>query len=205
MRQFAVIISAVAHPIAMPLLCILIGSQLDWYILGSSSSEQLYLIYIIVALSTIVFPGVNILLLRWYGSMTSLESPPKHERTLPYLSAVFFFALGYYLLRKGNISPALLSMFLGSLLALMVMALINTQWKISVHAAGIFGLIGAIVGLFQIHDFQNLFILSLLILIGGGIMTARLILKAHTPAQVYVGSLVGFASMYFCVRYGLII
>lgn len=178
---------------------------MDWYIQGTSSPQQLNLIYVIVGLSTIVFPGINILLLKWYGSMSTLESPPKHQRTLPYISAVFFFALGYYLLRKGNISPALLSMFLGSLLALMAMALINTQWKISVHAAGIFGLVGAMMALFQIHDFQNLFILSLLILLGGGILTARLILRVHTPAQVYMGSLVGFACMYLCVRYGLII
>lgn len=189
----------------MPLWCIIIGSQFDWYIQGTSSPEQLRLVYIIVGLSTIAFPGVNILLMRWYGTMTTLESPSKKERIFPYLSSVFFYILGYYLLRKGGIPPALFSIFLGSMFTLVVMALITSRWKISAHSAGIFGLIGTLLGLFQLHDFENLPLLSACVFVGGMVLTARLVLKVHTPAQVYVGALIGFVCLYVTVRYGLII
>ncbi len=205
MKQFAQIISVVFHPIAMPLLCILVGSQFDWYIQGTSSMDQLILVYIIVALSTIAFPGINILLLRWYGSMSSLESPEKKERMIPYFSSVFFYILGYYLLRKGSIPMSLYSIFLGSGFTLVVMALISMRWKISAHSAGIFGLIGTLLALFQIHDFENLILLSTAIFIGGLVLTARLILKVHTPVQVYVGAAIGFFCLYITVRYGLVI
>lgn len=205
MKQAAKVVSFVFHPIIMPLMCIVIGSQFDWYIKGSSSPQQLNLVYIIVALSTIVFPGINVLLLRWYGSLSSLESPLKKERLVPYMSSVFFYILGYYLLRKGGIAQSLYSIFLGAGFTLVIMALISTRWKISAHSAGIFGVIGTVVGLFYVHDFENLFLLSMLIIIGGMVLSSRLILKVHTPAQVYAGALVGFLCLFIAVRYSLVI
>ncbi len=205
MRRAAILISALFHPLIMPLLCVVIGSELDWYIQGRTTPEQLKLVYLIIGLSTCVFPGLNILLLSWYGTVKNLESPSRKERFLPYISSMFFFFLGYYLLRQGNLPTAIYSIYVGGLFALVMMAIVNTRWKISAHSTAVFGVSGTLAGLFYIHDFVNLFAFSAALLIGAAVLSSRIILKVHTPAQTYVGAVLGFVSPFICVRYGLFI
>jgi membrane-associated phospholipid phosphatase len=199
MRRAAVILSALFHPMLMPLACIVVATKFDWYIRGTMSTEQANLVYLIIALSTIAFPGINILLLKWYGMIQSLEMPERKERIAPFFSTAFFFALGYYLLRKGNLPTPVYSIFLGCTLALLLVSLINLRWKISVHAAGAAGLLGCTIGLFQLHQFGDTFLLSIVLIILGLVLTSRLMLNAHTPQQVYVGAAAGFAAVYFPV------
>lgn len=189
----------------MPLACTFVAFQFDWFLQGTTNVEQIHLIYLIVGLSTIAFPGVNILLLRWYGVISSLTMPLRKERSIPFISTVFFFALGYYLLRKGNLTEVLYSILLGCIIALIAVILINFAWKISAHAVGVFGLIGMTIGLFRIHSFGNVALLSVLILIGGAVLTSRLVLKVHSPAQIYVGAAVGFFALYLPVYYGVFV
>ncbi|MGB6037740.1 MAG: hypothetical protein WBG42_15805 [Cryomorphaceae bacterium] len=199
MRKIAVFISAIAHPLMMPLLAVFIAFNFDWYLAGRLVSDQENIIYLIIAMSTIAFPGLNILLLKWYGVVSALSMPIRKERSAPFISTLFFFGLGYYLLRKGNLPHPLYSIYLGCCLVLFVLILINLKWKISIHAAGIAGVVGSTIGLFQIHDFSNFWLIAILIAIAGLTLSARLILSAHTPAQVYAGAVVGFATSYATV------
>ena len=189
----------------MPLACILIATQFDWFVSGIVGSEQTRIIFLIVALSTIVFPGINILLLKWYGAIKSLEMPTKKERYAPFVSSIFFFGLGYYILRKGVVAESIYCIFFGCILSLMVLFLINLFWKISAHAAGVFGLLGTTLGLFTLHNFGNIPLLILIVLMCGLVLTARLVLKAHSAAEVYAGALVGFSTLFLTVSWNLFI
>lgn len=205
MKRVASIVSAVVHPLLMPLLTVFIAFNFDWYLDGRLIREQENLIYLIIALSTMAFPGINILLLKWYGVVDSLSMPSRKERFAPFISSFFFFALGYYLLRKGTIPLPVYSIYIGSTLTLVFLALINFKWKISAHSAGISGVIGATIALFKIHEFSNLWLVGILIITAGLTLSSRLILRAHTPAQVYAGAAVGFSVTYFSVRFGWVI
>ena len=187
------------HPLMMPLLAVFIAFKFDWYLSGILVSDQENIVFLIIAMSTIAFPGLNILLLKWYGVVSSLSMPIRKERSAPFVSTLFFFCLGYYLLRKGSLPTPLYSIYLGCSLVLLILILINLKWKISVHAAGSAGVVGSTIGLFQIHDFSNLWLISILIVLTGLTLSSRLILKAHTPAQVYVGAVIGFAMTYSAV------
>lgn len=202
MQRLASIISAVFHPMIMPLAAVFVAANFDWYVAGVSPPGQMRLVFLIIFLSTVAFPGINIILLRWYGVVTSLEMPRRRERVAPYISSAFFFGLGYYLLRKANLPEVIYSILFGCLLALLVVTLINFTWKISAHATGVFGLVGATAGLFEVHSFENMLLLSTLILIGALVMTSRLILKAHVPSQVYAGAILGFFCLYIPVSRG---
>ncbi|NEN22093.1 hypothetical protein G3O08_01065 [Cryomorpha ignava] len=205
MRKIAHLISAILHPLFMPLACVFVAYTFDWYINGSLSADQMQIIYLIVAFSTIVFPAVNILLLKWYGVVRTLKMESRAERNAPFISTVFFYGLGYYMLRKGALPESLFSILVGYIAVLLLIIIINFRWKISAHAAGIFGLIGAVVALFQVHSFGNIVLLSILLLLGGLVITSRLILAAHTPSESYSGAAVGFLTMYFCVYFGIFI
>lgn len=202
MRRLATLISALFHPLLMPLACIFVAYRFDWAVSGAMIPEQILMVYLIVALSTLAFPAVNILLLRWYGVISSFSMPIRAERSAPFISTIFFFALGYYMLRKGNLPDVIYSIMTGSILALIAVTLINFKWKISAHAVGIFGLVGSTVALFQIHNFGNIGLLAVLILIAGAVLTSRLLLSAHTPAQIYVGAGLGFLVLYLSVFWG---
>lgn len=201
MRRVAVVISAIFHPLLMPLGAVYIAMEYDWYVQGRLWPEQANVIYLVVALSTIAFPGINILLLRWHGALSSLESPPRNERLAPFLSTLFFFAMGYYLLSGGNLPTPIYSILIGSLLTVIVLSTLNFFRKVSVHAAGAFGILGVIFGLFRIHGFANIELLVIAIFIAAAVLSARLILRAHTQGEAYAGAIAGFVCMYAAVAF----
>lgn len=69
--------------------------------------------------------------------------------------------------------------------------IVTIRWKISMHMTAIGALCGFvfILGMKYLGDVINL--LPLLILVSGLVASARLYLKQHTPAQVYVGYIYG--------------
>lgn len=202
MLRLASIISAVFHPMIMPLACVFVAANFDWYVRGVSPPGQMRLVFLIIFLSTVAFPGINILLLRWYGVVTSLEMPKRKERAGPYISSAFFFGLGYYLLRKANLPDVIYSILFGCILALILVMIINFVWKISAHATGVFGLVGTTAGLFAAHSFDNVLLFCSVVMIGALVMTSRLVLKAHVPSQVYAGAILGFLCLYLPVARG---
>ena len=70
--------------------------------------------------------------------------------------------------------------------------LINLRWKISIHMTGIGGLFGLIYGLSYSMNMPMIYLLMIIAVIAGVLGMSRMLLKAHTPAQVYVGFLSGF-------------
>src|SRR5690554_1107051 len=162
MLRLARIVSLLTHPLLIPLGAVFIAYNFDWYIAGSLSEDQMQIIYMVVAFSTLIFPLLNIFLLKWYGVVTSLSMPNRNERHAPYISTIFLFSLGYYMLRKGALPEALFSILTGCIVTLGLVTLINFKWKISAHAAGVFGVIGAVLALFQIHSLGNILLLSIL-------------------------------------------
>jgi membrane-associated phospholipid phosphatase len=205
MYRVSQVVSAVFHPLIMPLACFFLAAHYDWYIRGTTDPNILRITLLVVALSTIAFPGVNLLLLRWYGVISSLAMPNRAERVTPFLSTLFFFGLGYYLLSKGNLPAPLYSIFVGSMVALLLLTLLSLRWKVSAHGAGVAGVAGSVMALFQLHNYGNIALLSAVWLAAGLTLTARLYLKAHTPGEVYIGAIIGFLSMYLSVLYGLLI
>lgn len=205
MQKVARLISVLTHPLFIPLATVYLAYNYDWYINGSLSGEQMKVVYLIIAFSSLLFPILNLMLLRWYGMISSFSMPRRTERYAPYISTLFFFALGYYMLRRGLTPNPILAILTGGIVSLVFVTLINFAWKISAHSTGIFGLIGAMFALFQIHSFSDIALMSVLILTGGMVITSRLLLQAHSASQTYFGAALGFAISYTCVYYNLFI
>ena len=69
----------------------------------------------------------------------------------------------------------------------------------SLHMIGAGGLCGAITAIMLILGIGNPIIPAICFLLSGMLGTARLFLKAHTPAQVFIGFLAGFG-----IEFGLV-
>ena len=129
------------------------------------------------------------------------------ERRLPYLVSIIIYGISTYLFGWklqpiGELAPQI-SIVLGSVtVSLILVALISLFWKISAHATGVGGAIGILTALLMRFDEPDLLIpLLLTILTGGALMSARLQLNAHTPAQILAGIIsgltIGVSTVYY--------
>lgn len=205
LRSFSGIISALFLPLFMPMLALWLTISFDPYMVFFLSPAKTQMTLIVVGLATIVFPMINLVLLRKAGVISNYELDNRKERLAPAVTTLIYFTLGYFLIKKGELPLVIYSMYLGGLASVFLSLLISLKWKISLHAIGISGVLGGIYGLFKIHEFVNIPLFIGLVICAGLVMMSRLELKAHTPAQVYVGFVVGFLCVYLSVILGVVI
>jgi membrane-associated phospholipid phosphatase len=115
------------------------------------------------------------------------------DRLWPYLlETICFIGMAVYLFYIN--APAWLSLFLlGGAVALIVLAIVNSKWKMSGHATGMGGLSAMIFYLMlsgnSLGSLQWEFLT--IIILSGAVCTSRIILERHTLGQVAAGFLNG--------------
>lgn len=145
----------------------------------------------VVFMFSFVFPVVNILVLYKLKRIPSITLSERKDRTYPYIvTALFYFGL-FYLLMDVNIWPSIKLFIIGGGLAILLTALINLKYKISAHLVGLGGLLGILISVSYLIKFNMTPYYLLVILAAGITASARLSLKEHEPAQLYLGFLLG--------------
>lgn len=141
------------------------------------------LIYVVlVCVLPIIYVAVQVK----RGVITDIHMRVRQQRIRPFLVSMVSTFLAWMVLRVLG-APQVMPLFaLFSLIQLAVMALITLAWQISVHAISISGATVALAALFGL--LPALISLPLIVLVG----SARIKLNRHTPAQVLVGTFVGF-------------
>lgn len=164
---------------------------------------QLLLVWIFVI--TAVFPILSAYVFLRSGMIKSLQMEDKRERIGPYLLTAFYYGLAYYMLSKNNFPDALYALLLGSIVAILCIAIISWFWKISAHMVGIGGVTGALTGFGELYGINLGTFIAGMILLAGVIGTSRLHLKSHRPMEVYAGMVLGFLIMYLFMKYKILI
>ena len=149
-----------------------------------------------VFLMTACIPAAFIFLMLKTGGASDADLTNRRERILPYLIFICALLSTAYFLYKMMMPHWLIAQLIGASIALFVALLVNFVWKISAHAIGIGGLIGGIMGVAQIQMANPYVGLIIAFLIAGCVGTSRLILKRHTPMQVYTGFGLGFICIF---------
>lgn len=140
----------------------------------------------IVSLVPILF----ILFLLRTGRIAELHMSSTRERHLPYLSAIFCAVLAYLLINLAN-GPALMRcLTLFNIVELVMLAIINVFWLISIHATGITATL-MIVGL--VFGWTAGFAIVFPFVVA--VCAVRLYLKRHTPWQLAAGLALGVATV----------
>ena len=114
------------------------------------------------------------------------------ERVVPYLIFITSILVCIFFLYKMLMPFWLLAMLIGACVALVIALCVNFAWKISAHAIGIGGLLGAIMGVARIHMINPYWAFIVVLIVAGLLGTSRIFLKRHTPMQVYAGFCLGF-------------
>lgn len=191
MKITAKIISTLFHPLWMPTVGLLIIFNTPTYLNYTISFELKRFITILMTLTTIVIPILFTLILLNKKSISSINMEQKKERNIPYLISIFLYFFTLYFLYKFPIPNLIYKFVIGAAISVTCAFIINLKWKISAHMIGIGGVIGALFCIAFLLNVNITVYLTLTLILAGLIGTSRLILNAHTPAQVYTGFLLG--------------
>ncbi len=190
-RSIARIVSYLFHPLLITSIGMLI-----LFNSGTSLSvlqpEVKRLSLIIITLFTFVFPAAMIIMLHITKVIESIELSKRRERILPVSLTIVLYLFTFFIMRGipqlngGHIvflfcPPAVLFLIL----------LVNNFIKPSIHMAALGMLLGLLLILIFFYGaaVQLLFIIG--VLAAGLVGSARLILKLHTPREVFTGFMTG--------------
>jgi len=191
-NSIAKIISYLLHPLLMPTYGFLLLFYTNNYISTFTNKESKLVFIAIIFVFTFLLPALNALILLKMKRINSLEMETSKERIIPYTStSLYFFAL-FYLFYSNPFPEIFTILILGAAISILLTLFINFNWKISAHATGVGGIIGAIMGISYRLNIDLQLILFIVIALAGLVGYARLKLNAHTPAQLYTGFLLGF-------------
>ena len=200
MTLLARIFSIIFHPLLLAtylfgLLAFTLPIALD------PLKEEGYMNFIfLIFCVTFLFPALNVGIFKSFGSIRTLAMRDRQERILPFsFIAILYVVVTYlfYTRTRIDLNDNLLK-FLVIIDALVVVAAVVTFfYKISVHSLGICGLVGILLPLNKISEDGALFYPTIAVIILSGIvMSSRLQLNVHTPREVMMGGVLGFATSF---------
>jgi len=192
-RTSALILSVFLHPLLMATYgCLLLffGINGTIYDIMTPNENKWRITFLIFAFS-FVFPVINIYILYKFKRIPSITLSNQSDRTYPYiLTALFYFGL-FYLLADTNIWAVVKMFVLGGGLAILLTAIINLRYKISAHMVGLGGLLGALISISAMLQFNITPYYIAVVVAAGVVASARLVLQEHKPSQLYSGFLLG--------------
>ena len=143
---------------------------------------------------TFIIPAVGAYFMVRAGVVEDLHMQERTQRRLPFLFTTLCYASTTYIFGREDLFGDLFY-YIMLLITLSVFAayVISLFWKISAHGLGMGGALGILVFLHTLMpDSVLFFLIVVFLMLTGAVLSARLALNEHTPAQVYAGLLTGF-------------
>lgn len=182
----AVWISALSNPVLVVALSLV-------YLTNRYATDLSDVIrYSATGLSLIIIgPGLVYVALRWrHDQKIDVDMTDRADRPLPLLVASIGALLGGVLISNRFDIPSLLFMSQTLVMMLLVLTVVTTVWKISIHTSTL----AALVTLLIIFRGAELVPLYLLIV---PVAWARVLLRKHSVAQILGGTFLGIAVTFF--------
>lgn len=155
-------------------------------------TSTIVLILFQIAIVTIFIPICVFFLLRSLGKAESVMLGKVSERRLPLLIMVILL---FILIKRSVIIdyyPELYFYFMGTLAStLIALAFSLLKVKASLHMMGIGSLTIFIMMLSALYSANLIYVIAALFLISGLIASSRLVMKAHTSAELVIGYIAG--------------
>ena len=190
-------LSWVFHPVFQPVMLVafLVFSDTSTQFLGFRTQQRWLILGQAFTLYTF-FPLVTVGLLKAVGFLDSIRLRTQRERVIPLIAiGIWYFWIWYVWKNLPDYPGELVRFALASWTVSWISLMINVRLKISLHtiAAGL-TLTFLFLWAFQYPYAAGIY-LPISCIIAGSIGAARLYISDHTEAEVYLGYLVGAASM----------
>ena len=190
LRITAKIISLIFHPLFIPV-------YIGWFFiyvlrlfpqLTEWDKTKLLISFMV---NYMVLPLVTLLLAKGLGFIQSVYLKTQKDRIIPYVATGIFYFWVWYVFRNQSFPKEVIMFSLAIFLASSLGLIVNSYMKVSMHAIAV----GVVITLFILLGFMspdNLGpFISIALLVGGLVCTARLINSDHYPVEVYAGLLIG--------------
>ncbi len=155
----------------------------------------------VVAVITFVLPALNLVLLKYLGSIRSLTMRQRSDRYVPFIMiTVFYVAATVLFYTMDSLSPNFVKLLAIVSILIVAATVITFFYKISIHSLAMWGAVGILLPLTKASLGQLIWPTAIVIVLTGLVMSARLYLQAHTPREVLYGALTGFGLGFLCMN-----
>ncbi|MTG96870.1 MULTISPECIES: hypothetical protein [Myroides] len=198
MEKTLKILSYLFHPIVIPLFTVLLYF---YFTSDFFNSTEILIISIQVGIITILLPITIYLLLhslKLISSTVMLNNP--RERLLPFfVNIILLISLKDYILMENSAYE--LKLYFWGLICTYTLLLLFlfVKQKCSTHMALFSSMITFTVYLLVQYQIQGHILLIAMVMLLGGIGSARLYLKAHTSLEVILGTIIGILPQFFFI------
>lgn len=196
--RLAQIVSVIFHPLLMPVYGLfIIFSAPALY--GYLPHQVKKILTFIVIVNNMIIPLMLITYFRFRNLVSGWTIENRRERILPLITISFFYLFTVYLIYRFHIPFFIKAFVICSAVMAVAVTIINFWFRISVHSTGA-GAITALVIILSVRMQAPLtFLLIIVILISGLVMSSRLWLKAHNSSEVWTGFLLGSMGSFICL------
>lgn len=194
MKRAAEILSVIFHPLFIPLYGLLIIYSSPT-LLSFIPPQIKRMILVLVMANNVLLPIALAIVLHARGAIASLRAHGRSERVLLLTFALLMYSLTAFVLLRIQV-PNLFKAYLVSIAVVtLVTLLITFKYRISMHAIGFGGLIVLVIFMIALYQISMVWQLLAVVLAGGAVMSSRIYLEDHSPAEVWSGLFVGAAVM----------
>lgn len=200
------LVSIVFNPLLIVFYLLFLMTVINPFDFVGFEGTQKHMLFFQVIISTLILPGIAIVMLYSLGLINSIELGNAKERMFPFIAAaIFYLWLFANLVYNPTIPKMLTVVVFGAILGLFAAMVVNLFIKLSIHCLGVGSLFSSVVII--AYEWSLLFdrnvafnentmalLIVLCILIAGLVGSARLQLKVHTLKEVYTGYFVGIIS-----------
>ncbi|MBN2747068.1 MAG: hypothetical protein JXR34_10110 [Bacteroidales bacterium] len=192
-KLIAKFVSIILHPILIPVYLLAHSLFLPVYSMQRYNQEfKLYLISYIIAV-TVILPLVSLWQLKKFAVIDSLQISNQKQRPLPYLLMIVLYSFSAISLSSiQGIHYLIILLFAISAITVLLLVIINYRIKISAHAAGVSMTLPWFMLIYITFNLNTGIYMILSFITLGLVMSSRLVLKAHSQKEVWLGAAIGF-------------
>jgi hypothetical protein len=191
-RVFATLISYIFHPIFLvPLMGAFLIYGVPGLYTGLDTHVKNFILLRLVA-NALFFPLLGILLTRALKLVSSLTMEDRKDRIIPYVITLTCYFWTWRVMQYQQFpTDPMTAMIFGAFLSTSMALVLNSFYKISMHAIGVGGLVMFML-LLGWQGAEGIGIpLALSILIAGLVCSARLAISDHSNKEILFGLAIG--------------
>ncbi|MGB1347957.1 MAG: phosphatase PAP2 family protein [Flavobacteriales bacterium] len=196
MKTLAKLVSAVLHPLCMPLLTLAMLLSEDGYL---KHRMGLFSYLFVLLLINTLAPAVSLWMLQRRGFISDLDIRSRKERPWPFLLVLAYYTMAYLLVLNSTAVEVPLfyrQVLLSLVVSIGIAWLITLRRKVSMHMMAQGGTLAVYTHVALQNGLWSMGWVTALVLSAGLVGWSRLTLGAHTPREVYAGYTVGVVSVW---------
>jgi hypothetical protein len=195
LRFVAEVVSVILHPLFVPVY-VLFFTIYESPLTMPLDPQKRFFISVSICMAYVGYPLFVVFITRKLNLIESMRLKTRRDRIIPYVACgIFYFWMWYVLYKEGSF-PVQLSWFaLGVFLASSAGLIVNSYIKVSMHGIAAGTAVAYFYLLAATSPLAMGFYLVIAVLLAGLVCSARLIKEEHSPAEVYIGVIVGVLSM----------